>query len=92
MAGYEHIKARRHERTPIRGGYRNGYRKRYLLAFLGLLKLTVPRDREGEYQPDCFERYKRVQREVDEGIKAMYLRGVSTRKCPQDLDRAKSLS
>jgi putative transposase len=77
---YEHLRARRHERTPVRGGYRNGYRERYLLTSLGLLKLKVPRDREGAYQPDCFERYKRIQREVDEGIKAMFLRGVSTRK------------
>lgn len=83
---YEHIKARRHERTPLRGGYRNGYRERYLLTPLGLLKLKVPRDREGSYQPDCFERYKRVQREVDEGIKAMFLRGVSTRKVGEVLD------
>ncbi|KPK99329.1 MAG: hypothetical protein AMJ91_08165 [candidate division Zixibacteria bacterium SM23_73_3] len=83
---YEHIKARRYERIPARGGYRNGYRERYLLTSLGLLKLRVPRDREGEYQPDCFERYKRVQREVDEGIKAMYLRGVSTRKVGEVLD------
>jgi putative transposase len=73
--------------------HRNGYRERYLLIFLGLLKLRVPRDREGEYQPefcvlrpDCFERYKRVQREVDEGIKDMYLRGVSTRKVGEVLD------
>jgi putative transposase len=83
---YEHIRARRHERTPARSGYRNGYRERYLLTSLGLLKLRVPRDREGEYQPDCFERYNRVQREVDEGIKAMYLRGVSTRKVGEVLD------
>jgi transposase-like protein len=83
---YEHIRARRHERTLARSGYRNGYRERYLLTSLGLLKLRVPRDREGEYQPDCFERYKRVQREVDEGIKAMFLRGVATRKVGEVLD------
>ena len=83
---YEHIRARRHERTPARGGYRNGYRERYLLTPLGLLRLNVPRDREGRYQPDCFERYKRVQREVDEGIKAMFLRGVATRKVGEVLE------
>ena len=67
---YEHIQARCQERTPVRSGYRNGYRNRYLLTPLGLLKLHLPRDREGSYQPDCFERYKRVQPEVNEGIKA----------------------
>ena len=91
---YEHTRARRHERTPARGGYRNGYRDRpdgrpsgrYLLTPLGLLRLHIPRDREGTYQPDCFERYKRVQQEVDEGIKAMFLRGVATRKVGEVLE------
>jgi putative transposase len=83
---YEHIQARCHERTPVRSGYRNGYRNRYLLTPLGLLKLHIPRDREGTYQPDCFERYKRVQRKVDEGINAMFLRGVATRKVGEVLE------
>jgi putative transposase len=83
---YDQIRAGRYERTPCRGGYRNGYRDRYLLTSLGVLKLTVPRDREGNYQPDCFERYQRVERQVDEGIRAMYLRGVSTRKVGEVLD------
>ena len=62
------------------------HRDRYLLTSLGVLKLTVPRDREGNYQPDCFERYQRVERQVDEGIRAMYLKGVSTRKVGEVLD------
>lgn len=83
---YEYVKARRYECNPVRSGYRNGYRERYFLTSLGLLKLRVPRDREGGYQPDCFERYKRVQRQVDEGIEAMFLRGVSTRKVGEVLE------
>jgi len=83
---YEHVSACRYERTPVREGYRNGYRARTLLTSVGPIDLEVPRDRVGEYQPECFERYKRVQRVVDEGIKAMFLRGVSTRKVRDILD------
>jgi putative transposase len=83
---YEHICARRYERTPVRSGFRNGYRERGLLTSVGWMELEVPRDRAGEYQPECFERYKRVCRVVDEGIKAMFLRGVSTRKVRDILD------
>lgn len=83
---YEYICARRYERTPVREGYRNGYRVRTLLTSVGLIDLEVPRDRAGEYQPECFERYKRVQPVVDDGIKAMFLRGVSTRKVRNILD------
>jgi transposase-like protein len=83
---YGHISALRYERTPIRWGYRNGYRTRSLLTSVGAVELEVPRDRAGEYMPECFERYKRVHQVVDEGIKAMFLRGVSTRKVRNILD------
>jgi putative transposase len=83
---YEHINALRYERTPIRGGYRNGYRRRSLLTSVGAVELGIPRDRAGEYVPECFERYKRVHSVVDEGIKAMFLRGVATRKVGNVLD------
>ena len=83
---YEHLCARRYERTPVRSGHRNGYRERGLLTSVGLIRLDVPRDRAGGYDPGCFERYKRVSGVVDEGIKAMFLRGVSTRKVGNVLD------
>jgi len=83
---YEHICALRYERTPVRSGFRNGYRTRTLLTSVGAIELEVPRDRGGEYEPECFERYKRVHQVVDEGIKAMFLRGVSTRKVRNVLD------
>ena len=73
---YEHLCAGRYERTPVRSGHRNGYRERGLLTSVGVIRLDVPRDRAGGYDPGCFERYKRVSGVVDEGIKAMFLRGV----------------
>ncbi|MGB8658087.1 MAG: IS256 family transposase [Candidatus Zixiibacteriota bacterium] len=76
----------RYERTPVRSGFRNGYRVRTLLTSVGVIELEVSRDRGGEYEPECFERYKRVHPVVDEGIKAMFLRGVSTRKVRHVLD------
>jgi putative transposase len=81
-----YINASRHERVDKRRGYRNGYRHRSLLTRDGALDLKVPRDREGRYQPQVFERYKRVERVVDDGIRAMFLRGVSTRKVGEILD------
>lgn len=80
------INADRHERTLSRHGYRNGYRRRSLLTSAGSLDLVVPRDRAGKYRPDLFERYRRVDRSVEEAIRAMFLRGVSTRKVGEILD------
>ena len=68
-----YINAGRHERVDKRRGLRNGYRGRSLLTRDGLLDLKVPRDREGQYKPTVFKRYKRVERVVEDGIRAMFL-------------------
>jgi transposase-like protein len=43
-------------------------------------RLTVPRDREGEFVTELFERYKRMTGDVEEAILEMYLSGISVRK------------
>jgi len=43
-------------------------------------RLEVPRDREGEFVTEVFERYKRLTGNVEEAILEMYLSGISTRK------------
>jgi putative transposase len=40
----------------------------------------VPRDREGEFVTELFERYKRMSGDVEEAILEMYLSGISVRK------------
>jgi transposase-like protein len=42
--------------------------------------LEVPRDREGEFVTEVFERYKRMTGNVEEAILEIYLSGISTRK------------
>lgn len=83
---YEHVQAGWNQRVISRRGYRNGYRSRRLLTSLGAIDLAIPRVRDGRYYPDYLEEYKRVSPEVDEGIKAMFLRGVSTHKVGEVLD------
>lgn len=44
-------------------------------------RLAVPRDREGEFVTEVFERYKRMTGDVEEAILQMYLfSGISVRK------------
>jgi putative transposase len=40
----------------------------------------VPRDREGEFVTEVFERYKRMTGDVEEAVLEMYLSGISVRK------------
>ena len=77
----EHLKAGYRELTPTRKGERNGHYQRNLLTPAGKIeRLRVPRDREGEFVTEVFERYKRMRGSVEEAILEMYLWGVSTRK------------
>jgi putative transposase len=77
----EHLNAGYRELTPTRKGERNGYYTRNLVTPAGKIeRLEVPRDREGEFVTEVFERYKRLTGNVEEAILEMYLSGVSTRK------------
>ena len=76
----EHLNADKYERTDKRSGHRNGYRKRELHTRVGTLELKVPRDREGNFSSEIFEKYQRSEKALVLALQQMYLDGVSTRK------------
>jgi transposase-like protein len=47
---------------------------------VGTLRLRIPKDREGRFQPSLFERYQRSEKALVLALTEMYVRGVSTRK------------
>jgi putative transposase len=77
----EHLEAGYRELTPTRRGERNGHYTRNLVTPAGRIeRLEVPRDREGEFVTELFERYKRMTGDVEEAVLKMYLSGISVRK------------
>ena len=77
----EHLNAGYRELTPTRRGERNGRYTRNLVTPAGKIeRLEVPRDREGEFVTEVFERYKRMTGDVEEAVLEMYLSGISVRK------------
>jgi putative transposase len=77
----EHLEAGYRELTPTRRGERNGHYTRNLMTPAGNIeRLEVPRDREGEFVTEVFERYKRMTGDVEEAVLEMYLSGISVRK------------
>ncbi len=68
------------ERTADRAGYRSGHYTRSLVTRVGKLELRVPRDREGRFSTDLFERYQRSEKALVAALAEMYVQGVSTRK------------
>lgn len=76
-----HLQAEYRERSPLRRGERNGHYQRDLITPVGKIEqLQVPRDREGQFLTEVFERYQRMTGNVEEAVLEMYLQGVSTRK------------
>lgn len=76
----EALGAERSERTEGRLGYRAGYYQRNLVTRVGKLELRVPRDREGRFSTQLFERYSRSEKALVGALAEMYVQGVSTRK------------
>lgn len=72
--------AESYERTSERRGHRNGYKPRLLKTRVGELELLVPKDRDGQFQTELFERYQRSEKALLLAIMQMYVEGVSTRK------------
>jgi transposase-like protein len=75
-----YLNAGPYERTEIRRGYRNGYKPRMLKTRVGTLELMVPKDREGRFQTELFEKYQRSEKALLVAVAEMYVMGVSTRK------------
>jgi len=69
------------ECSPKRKGYRNGSYSRDLVTSTGRLEdIKVPRDREGQFHTQAFERYRRYEPHIAEGLTQMFVAGTSTHK------------
>jgi len=76
-----HVCCDRYERSFKRRGYRNGSYVRDLLTSYGWINdLSVPRIREGGFESELFEKYRRRQRAVDMVLLEAFLLGQATRK------------
>jgi putative transposase len=74
------VGAGRHERSPERLNYRNGYRERALDTRLGSLQLRVPKLRQGSYFPPFLEPRETSEKALVAVIQEAWIGGVSTRR------------
>ena len=69
------------ESTTERKGYRNGTYTRDLATSSGPIEdLRVPRDRDGDFHTQVFDRYSRYEPHIAEGLTQMFVAGVSTQR------------
>jgi transposase-like protein len=73
--GYERYAARGRNS----GNSRNGKRSRKVQTSGGEVAIAVPRDRQGEYQPQLLERYKGRSNEIEQKVIGLYAKGMTTR-------------
>ena len=62
------------------GNSRNGYGAKTVLTDTGRMDLSIPRDRQGSFDPQLIAKYQRRFPGFDEKIVSMYARGMSTRE------------
>jgi transposase-like protein len=74
------IGAGRHERSPTRPNWRNGYRERTLDTRLGQLQLRIPKLRQGSYFPPFLEPRKTSEKALVAVIQEAWIGGVSPRR------------
>ena len=65
---------------------RNGHSKKTVQSNHGEMELSIPRDRQGSFEPVLVPKHQRRIAELDEKILALYARGMSTRDISTQLE------
>ena len=78
-----HLKEQANEGQP---NSRNGHSKKTVQSNHGEMELSIPRDRQGSFEPVLVPKHQRRIAELDEKILALYARGMSTRDISAQLE------
>ncbi len=82
----DHLGFDKHARAQERKtNSRNGYSKKTVQSANGSLELDIPRDRQGDFEPQIISRYQTRFDGIDEKIIALYARGLSVRDIQEEL-------
>ena len=83
----EHLGYSRDEgRSKQTGNSRNGYSPKTVRSNQGQLELKIPRDREGEYEPQAVKKHQRDISEIADKIISMYAKGMTVRDIQSHLE------
>lgn len=65
--------------------YRNGYSKKTVKTQLGEVEINVPRDRNGEFEPQIIGKHQRNADGMEEKILSLYAAGMSTKDISEQI-------
>ncbi|MFN8975492.1 MAG: IS256 family transposase, partial [Pseudanabaena sp.] len=75
-----HLGYKKHESRPEgQSNSRNGYSQKKVQGDFGIAEIAVPRDRQGEFEPQMVKKGQSRLSGLDEKIVALYARGMSVR-------------
>mgnify|MGYP004511706239 CR=1 FL=1 len=70
----------RYERTEeVKPNSRNGHSQKTITTAYGDVEIEIPRDRNGEFEPQVVKKYQRDVSEIEEKVISMYAKGMTTR-------------
>jgi transposase-like protein len=76
----------KHQTEEEQRNSRNGYSKKTVQSNQGEMELSIPRDRQGNFEPILVPKHERRIAGLDEKILALYARGMSTRDISAQLE------
>jgi len=65
---------------------RNGYSKKTIHSIHGDMELDIPRDRQGEFEPELIKKYDKDISQIEDRILSMYARGMTVRDIQSHLE------
>ena len=84
--GYEKSeRTANYDESKMLKNYRNGYSKKTVKTQLGEVDVKIPRDRNGEYEPQIIGKYDRNADGMEEKILALYACGMSQRDISEQI-------
>ena len=82
----EHLGYEKHNNSGDNtGNSRNGYSEKTIKTRFGDVKIDIPRDRNGEFEPQIIKKYGKTSNQIEEQIIAMYAKGMSTRDIEEQM-------
>lgn len=83
----EHLGYEKSEKSTTRNGnYRNGKSSKKVLTNDGEIEIEIPRDRNGEFDPQIIKKHQKRFDIFDDKIVSMYARGMTTRDIQYHLE------
>lgn len=73
----DHIGYQKHDTAGNNSGNsRNGYSNKTIQTRHGNAELSIPRDRNGEFEPQIIKKYETTSNQLEDQIIAMYAKGM----------------